>query len=702
MWSVSYDSGNPIPASIAPGTITAVTATAPVNCTTSGSSVNCSMAQATSSVDGYLSHVDWVTFNGKQAALGFTPAHSGANSDITSLSGLTTPLTTAQGGSGEAGSITGLLYGNATSPYTQATGAQIVAGIGSTPVQNAYNVQCYGAGCPNNSQWQAPWVYTGTIFLADTHPLGSGDTSMVVTSIQHTATAFTPALPSSGAIVTTAEEEIIYTGVSLSTPSPGLTTLTGLQRGIHGTTAAAVSVADGNIAGIVSETAGCSTCGVIWQQANFGGTSFNQQINAGIGGDILANHAIIGTNLDLLYLPSQPCVGTNVNGTFIGGTCLISSGISGMTTGQLPVAASATTVTSSIAYATANTASTIVARDASNNFSAGTITAALTGNATNITATSNSTLTTLSALSLPYSQLTGTPTIGTWGALNYPTWVSGNPFVKMTAAGTFALDTNTYLTSLSGALLATGATTGATSQAQVFTDGITSNSTVGISIPYPDGLDHMLTMLDPTLTSGIYSSIGYELGVQQDTNYQTALIRFGYKAANSATNNLQLGIYGGTPLTIDGGGNVNIPGASSAGAGSTDYSTASSAQVAHCLADGTGGCAYLGASTNTFTGALSAYSLTSIAAIVPESGIVAGGYSLPISGNTLLFTAGQTGANSVQFSTTTGGNAFSISGTTSYLLLQAFPTSCSGQPSKTIAAIGWVSGTTPGTLTLCP
>jgi hypothetical protein len=29
-------------------------------------------------------------------------------------------------------------------------------------------------------------------------------------------------------------------------------------------------------------------------------------------------------------------------------------------------------------------------------------------------------------------------------------------------------------------------------------------------------------------------------------------------------------------------------------------------------------------------------------------------------------------------------------------------TSCSGQPSGTIAAIGWVSGTTPGTATVCP
>ena len=40
------------------------------------------------------------------------------------------------------------------------------------------------------------------------------------------------------------------------------------------------------------------------------------------------------------------------------------------------------------------------------------------------------------------------PTVGTWGALNYPTWVSGTPFVKMDAAGSFILDTNTYLTSI--------------------------------------------------------------------------------------------------------------------------------------------------------------------------------------------------------------------------------------------------------------
>ena len=56
-----------------------------------------------------------------------------------------------------------------------------------------------------------------------------------------------------------------------------------------------------------------------------------------------------------------------------------------------------------------------------------------------------------------------TSNIGTWGALNYPTWSSGTPFVKMTAAGIFSLDTNTYLTgnqsiTLSGEASGTGTT----------------------------------------------------------------------------------------------------------------------------------------------------------------------------------------------------------------------------------------------------
>ena len=234
----------------------------------------------------------------------------------------------------------------------------------------------------------------------------------------------------------------------------------------------------------------------------------------------------------------------------------------------------------------------------------------------------------------------------------------------------------------SNVLKADGTVTGATSQAQVFTDGVNIGTLTA-------GTGALLSVFDNGASDVVFQagadSTRY-LGIEYDRTNELVDLQARHTSFGSTYADLHINLAGGAV-------ELGYP-SSAANSGGT--------QEAICLADGTGGCAYLGASTNAFTGALSAYSLTSIAAIVPESGIAAGGYSLPISGNTLLLTAGQTGANSIQFSTTTGGNAFGISGTTSYLLLQAFPTSCSGQPSKTIAAVGWVSGTTPGTLTLCP
>lgn len=104
-------------------------------------------------------------------------------------------------------------------------------------------------------------------------------------------------------------------------------------------------------------------------------------------------------------------VARDASGNFAAGTLTITGAtISGLTASRV-VATNSSKGLTSISYSTTNSASAIVQRDASGNFSAGTITANLTGNisgtASNITATTNSTLTTLPSLSLPGSQVTG-------------------------------------------------------------------------------------------------------------------------------------------------------------------------------------------------------------------------------------------------------------------------------------------------------
>ena len=74
-----------------------------------------------------------------QTALGFTPAHSGANSDITSLTGLTTPLGATYGGTGQSAVTTGdLLYGSGTNTWSRlaasSTGNALLSnGVGVAP-----------------------------------------------------------------------------------------------------------------------------------------------------------------------------------------------------------------------------------------------------------------------------------------------------------------------------------------------------------------------------------------------------------------------------------------------------------------------------------------------------------------------------------------------------------------------------------------
>jgi streptogramin lyase len=283
-----------------------------------------------------------------------------------------------------------------------------------------------------------------------------------------------------------------------------------------------------------------------------------------------------------------------------------------------------------------------------------------TGTAANITATSNSTLTTLPSLSLPYSQVSGTPTLGNWAALNYPTYVSPS-FVKMTAAGTFALDTNTYgtftLPSLtSGSVLFSNGSTIAQDNSNFFWDA--TNHRLGIGTTSPAAALDVLTTnpLALNLTSSAYATTFY-LNNTSAAGHNWALestgtgsgFGTGLLALWDATASIEPISFSSTavttyvPLTVTATGNssfagnvsigdttatsmfnvgtanqfrVSSIGVSSAGAGSTDLN-GSGVPEAHCLADGTGG-GVCGTSTPAFSAITSATNTT--AAMVVGSG----------------------------------------------------------------------------------
>ncbi len=115
------------------------------------------------------------------------------------------------------------------------------------------------------------------------------------------------------------------------------------------------------------------------------------------------------------------------------------------------------------------------------------------------------------------------PTVGTWGALNYPTWTSGTPFVKMTAAGTFSLDTDTYYlaSNPSGFTNNTGTVT-SVAALTLGTSGTDLGSTVADGTTTP-----VITLNVPTasstnrgaLSSSDWSTFNNKVGTS-DTDYE--------------------------------------------------------------------------------------------------------------------------------------------------------------------------------------
>ena len=107
------------------GTVTGVTASSPL-ASSGGNSPNITIQAASGSQNGYLSSTDWTTFNGKQAALGFTPENVANKNAASGYAGLDagTKLSATQLGGSSGQDSSHFLRGDRTWATLPASGLQ--------------------------------------------------------------------------------------------------------------------------------------------------------------------------------------------------------------------------------------------------------------------------------------------------------------------------------------------------------------------------------------------------------------------------------------------------------------------------------------------------------------------------------------------------------------------------------------------------
>ena len=165
---------------------------------------------------------------------GLSAAGSGANSDITSLSGLTTALSVSQGGTGRT-TLSGLVKANGTAAFSAA-----VAGVDFAAPTTGTNSQLLannGAGGFANVTLGAGLTYSGGI-LSSTGGGGGGSGTVTSVNVSGGSTGLTFA----GGPITTSGTVIMAGTLAVGSGGTGRSTLSGILKG-NGTAAIVSAVA---------------------------------------------------------------------------------------------------------------------------------------------------------------------------------------------------------------------------------------------------------------------------------------------------------------------------------------------------------------------------------------------------------------------------------------------------------------------------
>jgi hypothetical protein len=341
-----------------------------------------------------------------------------AATDITGLAPSATTDTT------NADNITSGTLANARTTATASNGASTIIARDSNG-SFAANLGAFVSVTGNGSgltALNATAVTTGTLDNARTSASASNGASTIVARDASgnfaanviTAATFSGAVSGDGSALTNLNATAITTGTLANARTSASTT--------NGASTIVARDASGNFAAntITAALTGTASNATVLQTAR------NFEISGGATAAAVSFNGSAGVNLNVTAINASVINAGTIGSSYVAGSYTGITGVGTLTAGTwnataitdtylATISASGKVANSATTATNSNGASTIVARDASGNFSAGTITANLTGTATTATnATTVTGATQNSITSIPNLATVGTITSGTW------------------------------------------------------------------------------------------------------------------------------------------------------------------------------------------------------------------------------------------------------------------------------------------------
>ena len=232
------------------------------------------------------------------ARANLSAAQSGANSDITSLSGLTTPISASQGGTGAAGSLSGYIFGNGTSPFTSVAAIPMSDLTGTLPINKGGTNATTAANARINilpsyagNAGKALFVNVGASDVEWAAVAGSGTVTSV--DVSGGTTGLTPSTATTGAITLAGTLAVVNGGTGATIAGTARTNLSAAALGAN-TDITSIALTTGTIS--TAPTGGTDIVNKTYADSIASGINFHQSVRLATVAALPANTYNNGTS----------------------------------------------------------------------------------------------------------------------------------------------------------------------------------------------------------------------------------------------------------------------------------------------------------------------------------------------------------------------------------------------------------------------